>query len=414
MRTGPLSGLLLGAALGLGAGWLAWGQPPPQAPLEQPAARAGEAPEGAAPSLLAAPPRDAARREPAPSGPAAPAQASAPGTAPAASPPAALLDANPTFVAQRRQEIADDIRRRAETMIATAEGVAARQVVEQIEKERAAREDLARGGVMAFLREKAGNDTHFELVSEGRAFGRLFERKASGARIEGATLSPESEIAAGDRIVYPPGQYTLDVRSWQRRPLPADVVIEGHSMDQTLLRLSDALSTRGELHNLTFRDLTLHCSDNYLESIRPGPFTLTLERCRVIGFDMGAGGSCMLGGGCAAFRAVGCRIEAGFGRAPGFGHLFDVRGGLLARLEDCEIVGPFRSVWYAWSGATHVFERCRFREMSPRLRPESEKPPSNVRLLDCTWTFRAPGASEVEREQRSLAELNPAWATPPR
>jgi len=110
--------------------------------------------------------------------------------------------------------------------------------------------------------------------------------------------------------------------------------------------LLDELSTNSEVRSLTFRDLTVDCSDNYLTDLRSGnPATIRFENVRVVGFDMGAGGSVMLAARRAAFFASGCRFEAGYGRSPGSGNLFRVRSGLLARIEDSVFVGPFRSVF---------------------------------------------------------------------
>lgn len=157
-----------------------------------------------------------------------------------------------------------------------------------------------------------------------------------------------------------------------------------------------------------------NCNDNYLESIRTGSYTLRLERCRVIGFDMGAGGSDMLSGSVGAFFASDCRIEAGYGRSPGSGNLFDVRGALLVHLVNCELVGPFQSVYYQWNGAAHVFERCRFSKMKRSGRERLRHAQKLVQFKDCTFDEMTPAQELASRKRTvlSVADINPAWRKP--
>jgi hypothetical protein len=161
--------------------------------------------------------------------------------------------------------------------------------------------------------------------------------------------------------------------------------------------------------------MTIHCGDNYLLQLRRN-FTVRLERCRLVGFDMGAGGSKAFAGDAGAVLVSACRIEAGFGKSPGFGNLFDVRGALVVRVEDSVIRGPFRSVWDGGGGAAQLFERTRFELMDPRWPTQFESPPRGVRLKECTQEFAEPEAyRQAERAKpRSLAEINPAWVEPKR
>jgi hypothetical protein len=249
------------------------------------------------------------------------------------------------------------------------------------------------------------------MISSPARYGALFERKVAGPVIAGASVNRDTVLADGTVLQFPRGRSMLDtsaLRGMSR--FPKDIVIEGCGMDETLLVLSNELDLRGDVHSLTIRDLTLHCNDNYLEQFRSNPYSLRLDRCRVIGFDMGAGSSCMLGGSVGAFYATDCRIEAGFGRGPGFGNLFDVRGALLARLERCVIVGPFQSVC-DWSGrAAQIFVGCRFERMSPQIRDQLERPSPAVRFHERTFDYLAPDAPTPPRSPRPVTDINPAWA----
>ncbi|MHC5009781.1 MAG: hypothetical protein ACYTG6_02395 [Planctomycetota bacterium] len=311
-------------------------------------------------------------------------------------------------VARRAAAIREAARRSAESAEATARA----RVLAELERERAALADAARGGTLAMLRALEENWTPpFELLGDAERYGALFERKSHGAQIDGRVLDRETRVLDGDTITFPPGRHVLDAGLFQQwSPFPKDLLIVGYGMDETLLVLTDELRIRDDVHSLTFRDLTIHTGDNYLESMRTNPYTLRLDSVRVIGFDMGAGGSDMLSGSVGAFYATDCRIEAGYGRSPGSGNLFDVRGTLLARLEDCVIRGPFRSVYYQWGGAAQVFDHCEFVDMDSgiHMRRHLENPGAMVRFVDCTFEF-LPEDAPRRRERRPVTDINPAW-----
>ena len=291
-----------------------------------------------------------------------------------------------------------------------AEQTARREVEREIARERAFLEDAARGGTMALLRKLKSDWTPpWEMLSSPERFAALVERKTKGGAVDGTRVDRKTVLNDGDVLQFPRGRSTLDANWLQRmNPFPKDLVIEGYGMNDTLLVLSDELRVRGEVHSLTMRNLTVHCNDNSLERLRDGPYALHLDRCRVIGFDNGAGGSKMLGGSVGAFYATDCRIEAGFGRNPGSGNLFDVRGALVARLERCTIVGPFRSVYRKSNRAAQIFVDCRFERMSPRIRTHLEKASPAVRFLDCTFEY-LPEKAGKRPKRRPVTEINPAW-----
>ncbi len=309
------------------------------------------------------------------------------------------------------------IRARAEDNIKNARQLAKWQIDREIAAEKAARarelaarKDLERGGPMAFLG-KLDKDwvARWELLQSPDEYGAMFERKAKGARIDSRSLTADTELQDGDTILFGPGIHFVNAQAiFNGKTIPKDLLLEGYGMDKSLIVLSTELRPQGLVYSLTLRDLTIHCNDNYLEQMR-GSYTLRVERCRVIGFDMGAGGSNMLSGDTGAFYATDSRIEAGFGRSPNSGNLFDVRGTLLVRLENCVISGPFSSVYYQWSGAAHVFDNCRFINMSERFKQRVERKPRQVRFIDCSFEYLTKDQLSTSRKQRGVSEINPAW-----
>ena len=82
---------------------------------------------------------------------------------------------------------------------------------------------------------------------------------------------------------------------------------------------------------------------------------MQFERVRLIGFDMGAGSSCLFGTKELAVWLRSCRIEGGYGPHPEYGQLFDVRtDALLARFDNCTI-DRVRIAPHLYPGSTVVF-----------------------------------------------------------
>jgi hypothetical protein len=304
---------------------------------------------------------------------------------------------------ERAQKIRDESLERARN----ADSEAARFVSEEIRKERAFLEDKARGGTMAIMNGLSAAGTHpYSLVGSAEKFGELFHRYAKGVAVEGSAATSLKDLRDGMTLTYGEGSFSLDVRDrGDHEPLPKDLTIRGAGMDKTLLTL-DELSSNDEVTNLTFEDMTIDCGDNYLTDLRSeNPITLHLVRCRVVGFDMGAGGSVMLAAERAAFWAEDCHFEAGYGRTPaGFGNLFRVRDGLLARLDRCVFDGLFRSVYDTNQAATYVFTRCRFENVSERSIRDTR---DGVHFEACSETLAPSDA--VCRVKRHLGDLNPLW-----
>lgn len=282
-------------------------------------------------------------------------------------------------------------------------------VTRPLAEERAKREALLRGDPMEFLK-KVGKDSVLDLVATPAEFARLFERKEIGSRVEGVSLRDDTLLATGDRIAFPRGQFRLDPRAWKKLPFPSDIVIEGDGMDETLVVLASEFDMAGDVRSLTLRDLTLHCNEHNLTRMRSGAHTLRLENCRVIGFDAGAGRSVMLDARDCAFFATRCAFEGGFGNGPGSGTLFNESGTLLVRLENCDVIGPFRNVWE--SSGTYVFDHSRFTEMDQRMQSTFDGLAQDPAVWAHSTVVYA--TREGRPERRSVAELNRLWTDPKR
>ncbi len=145
----------------------------------------------------------------------------------------------------------------------------------------------------------------------------------------------------------------------------ADLTIRGAGMDNTLLVLSSEFSPPGHLDRLRIRDCTVHCKDHYLFDQRRGAVVLDCERVRIVGFDMGAGGSSMFNAKQGLASMKHCQILGGYSRAPvGFGNLYDVRSSANgSRFEGClireiEIGSHLRG--------HHLFVNCRLEDILDR------------------------------------------------
>ena len=122
-------------------------------------------------------------------------------------------------------------------------------------------------------------------------------------------------------------------------------------------------------------------------------------------FDVPAGGN-MLSGRVGAFYATDSHFESGYGRSPGRGMLFDIRGALIARLEGCTVRGPLYTPYNRSSSSAAVFSNCAFLEMDPRKKAELEEPRSGVRLIECTFDYMPEGSSAPARK---VTEINETW-----
>lgn len=230
----------------------------------------------------------------------------------------------------------------------------------------AALEDAKRGGLFALLKslEEKNAGPIVDVVRDAKQMDAYFQRSSTGASfVDGPSHRKHADDALenGATLTFPAGVFRVGNLLGETRPTPRDVTVRGAGMDATLLVTADELFRAG-LVNLTLRDCTLHTDGNYLTDIRSQPASMTFERVRFIGFDSGAGGSCLLAAKALAVRAFDCQFIGGYGRSPRSGQLFDVRtNSLIAR-----------------------FDRCLFDQLGLELR--GIRPRATVVMIGCTLT----------------------------
>jgi RNA polymerase sigma-70 factor (ECF subfamily) len=199
-----------------------------------------------------------------------------------------------------------------------------------------------------------------ELVRDAERFAALFETRFQGGSVDLRTALADPQAHAVDGITWtlPPGVYEVRTLEPLLDAMPRHATLRGAGMDATLLRFGEDLSTDALIDNLAFQDLTIDCNDNYLFDLRRQPASIRFERARVIGFDMGAGGSCMLGTDQLALWAQDSVFEGGYGDSPSSGKTFRVdTPALLARFDRCrfdavDLVGSIAP------NAAVVFSQC--------------------------------------------------------
>ncbi|MEZ6018009.1 MAG: hypothetical protein R3F49_23090 [Planctomycetota bacterium] len=275
-----------------------------------------------------------------------------------------------------------------------------------------AEEDARTGGVLTTLKrlQQGAPGPLTSVVADGGTFDRFFVTEFGGAAQDGPSaldaraLSSRKPVADGTTLSFPAGVHRLpDFGSYWREHYPRDLTLRGAGKEATLLVLATDMSAYDTVRNLTIESATLHANDNYLFDIREPAMSITLRNCRITGWDMGAGGSCLFGTEALALRASDCEFLGGYGRSPGSGCLFDVRhNGLLARFERC-VIARTRAFGSITDGATVVYVACRLEDILDR----GGEPPANVTLNGTTvsrWTSE-PGTSL----KRDLNELFPGW-----
>ncbi|GEM_PF-3420371 len=186
------------------------------------------------------------------------------------------------------------------------------------------------------------------------------------------------------------------------------VTIAGKGIERTLLRASH-FAPREKLDRLELRDCTLECPCSQVDLRKAG--VRRAERVRFVGFDCGAGSSCVfsvMGGAVVELKSR--RVEGGYGRHPQHGVLFDVRSdAFLGRFEDCtfDSLALRHDLWR--KGFTLVLTRCRFTNLFDRNLP-IDFDDDGLLLSSTTMELRSKEAGEIE--MRDLADLFPAWIQP--
>lgn len=235
-----------------------------------------------------------------------------------------------------------------------------RELGERRTKAEAALEDARTGGVFALLEKLDGGGVGPLVdVVRGARFEDYFAREAPERRRHPRKDHPDQDVEDGVTLSWPAGVFRLRGLMDEKDPFPRDVTLEGAGIDATMLVLHSSLDTRGRLRNFAIRDCTVHTDGRYLFDLRREPASMRFERVRFIGFDAGAGASCLLGTRALALTARGCRFEGGYGRHPQHGQPFDVRtDGLLARFEGCTFSLVNLGIYHWRGGATAVFLGC--------------------------------------------------------
>jgi len=318
----------------------------------------------------------------------------------------------PTDAERRRiRQAAESARAEFHALSDRAELTQALRLAREYVEEQRRLEDAKRGGTMKLLRGLGASSARMpRLVADRDAFAAHFERKIPGPRLDGTSRRTSREaVPDGATLEYPAGVHALNIDHLfpRGKKAPKDLLIIGVGMNETLLRIEE-ISTDDEIVSLTFRNLTLDCNGDYMTDLRhESPATIRVESCRVIGFDMGAGGSVMFAARTGAFYASDCRFEAGYGRTrAGFGNLFRVGRGLLVRMENCVFNGPFSSIYASNAAATYHFEGCEIRDTTRLLGRCKTNSRNGVTFQDCT-TVELTG--DTRSIKRSLADINPAW-----
>jgi len=230
---------------------------------------------------------------------------------------------------------------------------------------------LAQGEAFALFHDlEMGAGPVVELVSDPEEFGALFEREVGEAGIDGRLPTDELLDALTDGVTlnFGPGAHPVDFQKlfYGKDPFPRDVTIAGAGRRATLLVLSN-LSARSPLRNLTIRDCIVLTHNGYAFDLRTHGAVLRFRNVHFVGFDIGAGGSCLFGLRSNAVYATNCIIEGGYGRSPSSGVLFDVRTDAhLARFEGCELIQVKLAPYRLRRGATVVFSGCRLEDILDR------------------------------------------------
>lgn len=306
-------------------------------------------------------------------------------------------EATPEELAELRQNL--EARRAAEI-----EGQAKR-----IQDREAAAAALKDGDAVGLLRNLKEISPEIKaVVKSGDVFGKWFERKINGPAMDGATISKENPVVDGATLRFGTGKQVWKVSTLGRgkESFPKDVLVIGAGRDQTLLSI-DEFDADSDIRSLTFQDLTLDCANNYMTDLRAqSGTTLRFERCRIVRFDMGAGGSVMLSARSGvAFYATDTLITCGYGRSPGSGHVFRVSGALLVRMERCTVEGPMYGLFSSGSPAAYCFVDCAFNNV-PELFTQPAKPENlGATFENCTFS----GSRDAKRTQLILTDINADW-----
>lgn len=248
-----------------------------------------------------------------------------------------------------------------------------------------------------------------ELVGDAERFERLFACGSSGGPlVDGTQLAGLDKLEDGTELRFPAGVHKLDLRRATQASFPRCLSIRGAGMNRTLL-LVEELDSRTRIERVEFSDATL--STKYLFDLRSELATIVLERVRMVGFDVGAGGSCVFSTNGNTLVMRDSRVEGGYGRNPGSGNLFDIRTrALLARFDRCTFSGLEIPADGLYAGSTVLFSQCTFVDaLDPEMTFTHPRP--GLRFERCTQTFAARDENGWQKVPKlDLNDLFPGWS----
>lgn len=249
----------------------------------------------------------------------------------------------------------------------------------------------------------------FWAVSDGPRFATFFEPSADGLRVD--VTKPPAVLRTDQPLVllFPEGTHEWDGRVADRGAPERDVVFQGAGMDTTLLRVRRHLSDRDGVA-VVLRDLTLFLGAA-IEGARGQ--RLRLERCRVVGWEDRSGA--LLEDFEGVLYATDCRFEGGYAERGEAAVLDPNSRGILGRFERCRFRGPLAIVEGSFAGnvkqiqrSTWIFDSCAFLEMERPTPQDLERTrPDGLRFVTCL----VDGTASEKGLRRSLADLNPEWAS---
>jgi hypothetical protein len=320
----------------------------------------------------------------------------------------------------RNEEISDEdlatgLAQFEETVLALPHSLGA-QLAEQRTRSEMLAADALRGGAFTLLEKlDAGEGAPvLSLVYDTAAFDALFVREAPelGVDLALAKKSSREELTDGSTFAFPAGCFLIDnlLERGANSAAPKDFTITGAGMDAKLLVLDQDLGSRGAIRNFTLRDCTVHTDSNYLFDHRQGGASVTLERVRVVGFDMGAGSSCAFALNDGVVLSVrSCRFEGGFGRSPGSGTLFDMRtDAFVARFDDTLVQHVNLGFEHIRPNATVLFVYCRLENVFSWGDPiKAVDDHAGLEFVATTVTLHE--KVQGQSLKRDLDELFPGW-----
>ena len=266
---------------------------------------------------------------------------------------------------------------------------------------------------LALERMKQGEAVPPGLVTDPAQFNALFERQRSEVPVDGVKARDDLKKALTDgaTLQFPAGVFRVDLASAlqsidsRTHTLPADFTVAGAGIDDTLL-VTGAIGMYSAVHNWTFRDCTIFSAAPLVQLNKDA--SLTIDRVRLIGFDIGAGMSNAFFLMANVLRCRDSIIEGGYGSHPEDAELLDVRSeAMLARFERCRLTG-LRIDWISDSWRI-AFDECRFTDYLVRSDEHDPRFSKGMTTTNCSFTFL--DESKSKPPQKNLDLLFPNWET---